>query len=236
MRNLLLLSNSTNYGEPYFEYPKKAVKRFLGPFNGTAAFIPYAGVSLSYDKYEKEVQKAFKDIGYKVESVHHSDDPAAAIKQADAVIVGGGNSFRLLERIQFFQLASEIQIKIHSGTPYIGWSAGANLACPTIRTTNDMPVIEPGGLNALNLVPFQINPHYTERVIPNHGGESRDQRIQEFLELNREIYVVGLREGTMLKVQNRKIELIGSKPARIFRYGLEPRNFFSEHVLDFLLE
>jgi dipeptidase E len=121
------------------------------------------------------------------------------------------------------------------GTPYLGWSAGSNVACPTLRTTNDMPIIDPCGFDTLGLVPFQINPHYLDKNPEGHGGETREQRIQEFLEINPDTYVVGLREGTMLEVNNSGIKLIGNLPARIFKKGQEPRELTSGDDFGFLI-
>jgi dipeptidase E len=117
----------------------------------------------------------------------------------------------------------------------LGWSAGANVACPTLRTTNDMPIVEPESMNCLNLVPFQINPHYLDVTVEGHGGETREQRLEEFLVVNHDVYVVGLREGTLLTLNKQKIELKGKRPARIFKSGLNPREIQPGGDLRFLL-
>ena len=196
--NLLLLSNSTNFGEEYLAYPKQTIKEFLRGIGTNIIFIPYAGVTFSWDDYTQKVNEALSEIQVKVLGIHTTNDPVKSVTEADAILVGGGNSFQLLNLLYKNGLVEVIKEKISSGTPYIGWSAGSNMACPTIKTTNDMPVVEPPSFDALDLISFQINPHYTEAVIPNHGGESRELRILEFLEANKEMVVVGLPEGYVI--------------------------------------
>ncbi|MFZ5939659.1 MAG: dipeptidase PepE [Bacteroidota bacterium] len=218
---LLLISNSTNAGEAYLEYPMPEIRNFLGEKALKAVFIPYAGVSISYDAYYLKVRDRFHSIGQEITSIHQHSDPVAAIGEADVIVTGGGNTFRLISLIREKSLIEPVRKKVLSGTPYIGWSAGSNVACPSIRTTNDMPIVEPDGFGAFNLVPFQINPHYLDSNPDGHAGETREDRINEFLELNREITVIGLREGTMLRVEGRVMRLIGKRKARIFKFGQE---------------
>jgi dipeptidase E len=130
----------------------------------------------------------------------------------------------------------EIVKRVQQGIPYIGWSAGINIVCPTIRTTNDMPIIEPFNLKGLNLVPFQINPHYTDKEIDGHSGESREVRIDEYLEVNQHRYVIGLREGSALNIESHKISLLGASGARIFKYGMVPLESTSEDDINFVLD
>ncbi len=233
---LLLISNSTNAGEKYLNHPKNEIKKFLGNEKINAIFIPYAGVTFSYQEYEDKVNERFNELGHSVTSIHKFDNPVEAIKNADAIVVGGGNTFELVNQMYKNKLMEPIKEKIASGTPFIGWSAGSNVACPTIRTTNDMPIVEPESFNVLNFVPFQINPHYLDASPEGHAGETREMRLEEFLELNKSIYVVGLREGTMLWIENNNIKLIGPKPARIFKHGQEPKEMTKEENFDFLLE
>ncbi|HEX2977013.1 MAG TPA: dipeptidase PepE [Bacteroidales bacterium] len=233
---LLLISNSTNPGEPYLDYPKNEIQTFLGIPPVKAIFIPYAAVTFSYDDYEARVSERFREIGHEVISVHRFSDPVAAVSEARAIVVGGGNTWKLLKLMRDNKLLEIIRQKILTGTPYIGWSAGSNVACPTIRTTNDMPVVEPGPFAALNLVPFQINPHYLDANPAGHAGETREQRIEEFIELNPGIFVVGLREGTMLNIIDHKVALKGSRPARIFRKGSAPVEVSAADDLSFLLK
>lgn len=220
--DLLLLSNSTNFGEEYLSYPKQAIKEFLGSIRNNIVFIPYAGVTFSWDDYTDKVNDALLEIGVKVSGIHSFHDPAESIKEAEAILVGGGNSFNLLNELYKNDLVEVIQKKIYSGTPYIGWSAGSNMACPTLKTTNDMPIVEPPSFKALDLIPFQVNPHYTEAVIPNHGGESRELRILEFIEANKEMVVIGLPEGMIIQLKNGGYDLIGDKQVKIFKHGIDP--------------
>ena len=233
---LLLISNSTNPGEPYLDYPKNNIKEFMGRLPIKALFIPYAAITISFDTYEEKVAARFREIGHDIISIHHFNDPVAALEKASAIIVGGGNTWNLLKMIRDKNLINVVRQKVFSGTPYIGWSAGSNLACPTIRTTNDMPVVEPDSFNSFDLIPFQINPHYTDANPVGHAGETREQRIEEFIESNQEIYVAGLREGTMLIVENEKVNLIGSRKMRVFKKGIDPIELGSDDDLSFLLK
>ena len=219
---LLLISNSTNPGEPYLDYPKKTIKEFLGRKRVKALFIPYAAVTFSYDEYEAKVSERFREIGHDIVSIHHFTDKIAAVKESDAIVVGGGNTWQLLKMIRDFGLIGIVRQKVTDGTPYIGWSAGSNVACPTIRTTNDMPVVQPDSFEAFNFVPFQINPHYLDSNPQGHAGETREQRLLEFIEVNPDIVVAGLREGSMLICEGEKIILSGPHSLRIFRRGMLP--------------
>jgi len=235
MVKLLLISNSTNAGEAYLEHPKEEIKKILIGIN-KVLFIPWAAVTYSYDEYERKVQSRFSEFGIEVDSVHHYRNVKAAIQEAEAIVVGGGNTFKLLKTIQQHDIIETVRNKVLSGTPYVGWSAGANVACPTICTTNDMPITEPDNFNAFNLVRFQINPHYLDANPTGHAGETREQRIMEFIEMDPYSYVVGLREGTMLLLENVTLTLKGPKPARIFKKGLVPKECNPGDDLDFLFE
>ncbi len=233
---LLLISNSTNPGEPYLDYPKHQIQQFLGDHPVYALFIPYAAVTFPFDEYEAKVEERFAEIGHHVVGIHHFEDPVKAVQEAEAIVVGGGNTWQLVRMLHDNKLMPAIREKVLSGTPYIGWSAGSNVACPTLRTTNDMPIIDPKGFDCMNLVPFQINPHYLDKNPEGHGGETREQRIQEFIEINPDLYVVGLREGSMLKYENQSLSLIGSKPVRIFKKGTEPQEYMPFQNIGFLIE
>lgn len=232
---LLLLSNSTNPGELYLDYPKQEIKKFLGKTPVKALFIPYAAVAFSYDEYETKVNQRFQEIGHSVLSIHHFANPLQAVAEAQAIVVGGGNTWKLVRSMRDRGLLASIAQKVKNGTPYIGWSAGSNVACPTLGTTNDMPIIDPQGFDTLHLIPFQINPHYLDTHPENHGGETREMRIHEFLIQNPNRYVLGLREGTMLHLDNGKLSLIGNKKARIFKWGQEPQELADTDDFDFLL-
>jgi dipeptidase E len=232
---LLLISNSTNPGEKYLDYPKKNIKEFLGKKPVTALFIPYAAVTFSFDDYETKVAGRFREIGHDIISIHRFNDPVKALQEAEAIVVGGGNTWKLLKMIRENNLINIVREKVIAGIPYIGWSAGSNVACPTIRTTNDMPVTEPDSFSAFNLVPFQINPHYLDANPAGHAGETREQRIEEFIEINPGIYVVGLRESTMLLVENKEMKLIGPRKARVFLKGTIPVELHPADDLSYLL-
>ena len=233
---LLLISNSTNPGEAYLDYPKYNIKEFLGVKPVKALFIPYAAVTFSYDEYEEKVNNRFKEIGHSVVGIHHFADPKKAVEEAEAIIVGGGNTWKLVRMMRDNGLIDIIHKKVKGGTPYIGWSAGSNVACPTLRTTNDMPIIDPKGFDVANLVPFQINPHYLDDHPSNHGGETREVRINEFITENQDVYVVGLREATMLNLEGDVLKLIGKRPARIFKYGQEPKELTDKADFNFLMK
>jgi dipeptidase E len=218
---LLLLSNSTNSGRGYLEHALEAIREFLGPVR-ELAFVPYAGVRIPEDEYADRVRKALAPLGIGIRAVTARDDAVAAVGHADAVAIGGGNSFQLLKRMYETGLLEAVRASARAGQPYLGWSAGSNLACPTIRTTNDMPVVQPRAFAALGLVSFQINPHYTNATLPDHSGESRDERIAEFLALNPGVKVIGLREGSWLQVEGEQVALAGPHPARIFESGRAP--------------
>lgn len=231
---LLLISNSTNAGEEYLKYPVGNIGRHL---QGVCeiVFVPYAAVTFSYDEYERKVQNRFDEIGIRVRSIHRAADPRKAIREAEAICVGGGNTFALAKKMQEQGLMAAILRKIKDGTPYVGWSAGSNVCCPTICTTNDMPIVEPQSFKAIGAVRFQINPHYLDANPEGHAGETREQRILEYIEANPRRYVVGLREGCMLRLENGILELIGSRPMRIFKKGIEPFEVKAGDDLSFLL-
>lgn len=232
--NLLLISNSTNAGEPYLEYAKQEISSFLG--NKTnIIFIPFAAVTFSYDAYEEKVNRRFRDFGKRVQSIHRFASPTEAIENADAIVVGGGNTWALVHKLHELNLMEPIRQKVLADTPYVGWSAGSNIACPTMQTTNDMPIINPLSFDTLGLVPFQINPHYTDKHIEGHGGETREERIIEYLAANPKTTVVGLRESCMLKITDNHIDYIGKKNLRLFQHGKEPLEITPDEDFDFLL-
>ena len=232
---LLLISNSRLPGQAYLEYPKPNISAFLGETKTNIVFIPYAAVTFSYDDYETKVNEALADIDVQVTSIHRFANPIEAIENAEAIVVGGGNTWQLVKVLHEKELMTPMREKVKCGTPFIGWSAGSNIACPTLRTTNDMPIVEPKKFETLTLVPFQINPHYLDEHPENHAGETREQRIGEFIEINRNVPVVGLREGTMLWVENGKMTLHGHLTARIFKYGQAPVELSTSDDCSFLL-
>jgi dipeptidase E len=218
-RRLLLISNSTLHGSGYLDHAEAEIRDFLGQLKHVL-FVPFA--LFDRDKYAGTARARFQKMGYELTSIHTTANPVQAVKDTDAMFIGGGNTFRLLKTLYEFDLIDVIRERVADGMPYIGSSAGSNMACPTIRTTNDMPIVEPPSFNALGLVSFQINPHYLDPDPGSkHMGETREERINQFLEEN-ETPVVGLREGAMLRVENGETILRGSTGARIFRRGFEP--------------
>lgn len=214
---LRLLSNSVNPGNGYLEHALPMFEK-ISENRKNAVFLPFAGVTIDWDSYAAKVQAALDPVGIKVTSIHTVADPIAAIQNADLIMGGGGNTFRLLHSIRTQKLLEPIKQAVASGTPYIGWSAGSNLACPTIRTTNDMPIIDPLGFDALNLVPFQINPHYNNELPAGHQGETRSERLQEFLAINTEVTVFAIPEGTWIEVDGNAASLCGKKSGLIFKH------------------
>ncbi|MBM3404663.1 MAG: dipeptidase PepE, partial [Bacteroidetes bacterium] len=186
---LLLISNSTNPGEVYLGWPRSHIKAFYEKHKvREILFFPYAGVNLSdmgmetsFNIYEEKVSAVFNELGLSIRSIHREQDPVNAVRDAKAIAVGGGNTFHLVYMLHKLGLMEVIREKVIGGMPYAGWSAGANITCPTLRTTNDMPIIQPKSFRCLDLVPFQINPHYLDVHPEGHGGETREQRILEFL-------------------------------------------------------
>ena len=235
MTRLLLLSNSKNYGSGYLEHAEGLIRDFLGPAVERVLFVPFAAVRVSYDDFAATVGRRFGELGYGLESVHRQSDVGAAVARAQAIVGGGGNTWHLLKQLYDTELMEAIRARARSGVPYVGWSAGANVAGLSIRTTNDMPIVQPPSFESLGLVPFQLNPHYTDERIPNHAGETRAERIQEFITVNPGVPVVGLREGSTLRVEGPRLELLGEKAARVFVSGREPSEHEPGSSLQFLM-
>ena len=238
--NLLLISNSTNFGETYLSWPMTQLESFCEKNNLKAdskiVFVPFAGVFIngnpypqSYDAYTARVKKVFDEkLGLKnFVSVHEVENKIQLVDEAACIVVGGGNTFHLVAELHRYGLMDAISKVAKEGKPYIGWSAGSNIACPTLCTTNDMPIVQPASFNTLNLIPFQINPHYLDphpeidKMI-KHGGETRQDRINEYLAVNQNMKVVGLREASAIWVVGDKYYLKGGKKMMVFKYGTEP--------------
>lgn len=213
---LLLLSSSRTAGSGPLEHARSYLADFLQPRPRALLFVPFARVSGDYEGYVNEIRPVFAALGCEIYGLHTRDNPVHAIAEAEALAVGGGNTFQLLRVLCEQGLLEPLRQRALAGAPYIGWSAGSNLACPTIRTTNDMPIAWPPQCIALNLVPFQINPHYTDAHPPGHQGETRAERLKEFVALNPDLPVVALREGSGLRVDGDKVQLLGEHTARIF--------------------
>jgi dipeptidase E len=231
---LLLISNSTRYGSGYLDHCADAIMSFLGPTVSRVLFVPYA--AFDRDSYVAKARARFEAINLGLDSVHDAPRGAVrAVEEAQALFIGGGNTFRLIDMLWRQELIPAIRRRVNAGMPYIGSSAGSNVACPSIRTTNDMPIIEPQSFEAMNLVPFNINPHYQDPFPGStHMGETREERIAEFHEENTPP-VVGLREGAWLVVEDSQVLLQGSSGARVFRRGEMPEEFASGARLDFLV-
>lgn len=232
---LLLLSNSTMPGTGFFTWPRPHVKEFLGKEVRDLVFIPFAAVTLSFDAYEDTVCRAFEAMGYALKSVHRASDKKSLVRNAEAIVVGGGNTFALLSRMYDEDLLDDVRAKVEEGSPYIGWSAGANLACPTLKTTNDMPVVMPPSFDALKLVPFQINPHYHEMKFQNQGGETRKERLEEFLLLNPGSKVIGLPEGMFLRREGSSLKTGGDGTAKLYAAGKPPADLRPGTDVSYLL-
>ncbi|WP_144395117.1 dipeptidase PepE [Pleionea sediminis] len=238
MRNLLLLSSSKEGNSQYLVHALPLIDQFLiktdPEATKNALFIPFAGVSVSFDQYLKRVQGALESTELRISSIHQAENPEHAIKTASCIIVGGGNTFHLLHQLYQFDLIGLIRDKVMSGTPYIGWSAGSNIAAPSIRTTNDMPIVQPPSFNALRLVPFQINPHYIDQHPPGFHGETREERLVEYMTVNPNSTVIGLPEGTGIEVNQERLHLVGGKSAYRFKAGKKETISADDH-LNYLL-
>jgi dipeptidase E len=218
-KRLLLLSTSKVYGSEYLDHAEGEIRDFLGGA-GRVLFVPFA--IADREGYAAKTRERFRAMGYGLESLHEASAKRQAVINAEAIFIGGGNTFRLLKTLYEFELLPVIRARVEKGLPYIGSSAGSNVAAPTIKTTNDMPIVEPPSFNALGLVSFQINPHYLDPVPGStHMGETREERLLQYLEEN-DTPVVGLREGALLRVEAGNFLLKGSTGARIFRKGEPP--------------
>lgn len=215
--HVLMLSSSRKDSEAYLAHARTYLLSHLGECRHVL-FVPFAAVTQSYDSYVDAVATAMPEL--EVTGIHTLHNPVEAIKTAksngQAILVGGGNTFHLLHTLYQQKLLAPIQQAVANGTPYIGWSAGSNICGQSIRTTNDMPIIEPESFNALNIVPFQLNPHYSDYHPPGHNGETRDQRLAEFTRLNPTTPVVAIREGTALVLSNQQLKLVGDKGGFVF--------------------
>jgi len=228
-KRVLLISNSTLYGSGYLYHAEAEI---CGCLRGVRSvlFVPYA--LYDRDTYAAMAKERFGKMGYTLESIHSASDPQQAVNHAESLFVGGGNTFRLLKALYDADVLHAIRERVKNGMPYIGSSAGSNVAGPTIKTTKDMPIVQPPSFDALGLVPFQISPHFQDPD-PNstHMGETQEERILQFLEEN-DTPVFGLREGAMVLVENGTMILKGSSGARIFRKGVEPVETLPGDCLD----
>ena len=208
--HVLMLSASKAGNSGYLTHAVPLINAHLNGIK-EVLFIPYAGVSVSFIDYLDKVQTALPELN--ITSIHQTEDPVAAINSAKAVLVGGGNTFALLDRLYKNGVLEPLKNRLAAGLPYIGWSAGSNICGATIRTTNDMPIVEPPSFNALSVVPFQLNPHYTNYIAPGHNGETRDERLGEFTQLNPKTSVIGIQEGSALCLSENRLRVVGELPA-----------------------
>jgi len=234
MRKLIIASTSTVHGSGYLEYILKELEKLFKETN-EILFVPYARPSgKSHDDYTEVARKAFKKINKKVVGIHTFENPIDAVKQAEGIFVGGGNTFVLVTQLYKNKLIEPIQEVVNNGTPYFGTSAGSNICGLTISNTNDMPIMYPPSFKTFGFIPFNINPHYLDPD-PNstHMGETRETRIKEFHAFNT-VPVVGIREGSYLEVVNKTITLKGELQARIFEFNKNPYELKSDSDLSFL--
>ncbi|WP_198650063.1 dipeptidase PepE [Zobellella maritima] len=227
MKKLLLMSSSRKGNLGYLEHADEQIHTILEKKPTRVLFIPYAGVTFSFDDYENIVKPVYERLGYELVSIHHFENARAAVESAEALAVGGGNTFTLLKRLYDNGLVELVRERVEAGMPYMGWSAGTNVACPTIRTTNDMPIVEPPSFKAFNLVPFQINPHFISGKPAGHNGESREERLAEFLVMSPGERVVGIKEGTALYCEGDRATVLGEFDALVFGRDNQSRQIAS---------
>lgn len=237
-KSILAFSSSRSGNSGFLETAAPVIDHFLTRKQTKIAFISFASVDNDFEKYTSLVREALEEFNYNIEAVL-PENAKEIINNSDVIMVGGGNTFKLIHDIYSLDLLDLIQRKVNSGTPYIGWSAGSNILGLTIGTTNDMPIIEPESFKAFALFPFQINPHYVNQKPEKFNGETRDQRLQEFVKLNPAIPVVCLPEGSYLHLQNENLEYSGSAGV-LFDYNKQEKNIFREIIepgsnLNFLL-
>jgi dipeptidase E len=229
---LLLVSTSTTHGTGYLDHCADEMSSLLEGVT-RVLFFPFA--LFDRDLYAAKARERFLHMGFELDSVHEAVDARRAVEDAEAMFIGGGNTFRLLDALYRHDLLAAVRNRVDDGVPFMGTSAGSNVAGATIKTTNDMPIVQPPSFEALGLVPFQLNPHYLDPDPGSmHMGETRETRIREFLEENDNV-VVGLREGAMLRVLGPEVTLAGDRGARVFRRHREPEEIAPGIRLDSLL-
>ena len=238
MIKVLALSSSRAGGSGFLEPAIPRIEKFIGEKEWKIAFIPFASVDRDYEQYADMVRQALSQFSYQIQAVT-DENAAKVLQEAEVIMTGGGNTFKLLHDLYQLQVLNIVQEKIKSGTPYIGWSAGANITGLTISTTNDMPIIQPKSFKALGFLPFQINPHYLNQNPANFHGETRDQRLEEFIKLNPSIPIVGLPEGTALTLEKNRLQYLGTVPAALFSANESElpvkREILANEDLNFLL-
>ena len=238
-KKILAFSSSRTGNSGFLEKATPVIEEFLGSKPTNIAFIPFADADKKYEEYASDVQDALQNPALKIEVVLPSN-ANSVIENSEAIFVGGGNTFKLLHDLYDLDLLNLLREKVNGGTSYIGWSAGSNILAPSISTTNDMPIVEPKSFKSLRLFPFQINPHYYNKKIEGFNGETRDDRLEEFLKVNRHISVFGLPEGSYLKLENNLLRYFGEEAGVLFAAknngeGFEKKQINSEEDVSFLL-
>lgn len=228
---IVSFSSSRSGNAEYLETNLPVIKNFLGSKATNIAFIPFATADNKYEEYGLHVMDSLRDLPYKIE-IAFPQTAKSLIENCDTIMVGGGNTFKLLHDIYDLNLLDLIRDKVNNGVPYIGWSAGSNILGPTIGTTNDMPIIEPKSFNALGLFPFQINPHYFNKKMEGFNGETRDERLEEFLQMNPAIPIVALPEGTGLQLENNLLKYFGKEQGALFYNQNKEANFMKREIKD----
>jgi dipeptidase E len=234
MKNILLASTSTVYGSGFLDYLLPELQHHFTDCK-TLLFIPYArSGGMTHEEYTAKVALAFAKINIAVKGIHEFENPVKAVQNAEAIFTGGGNTFVLVAQLYKNQVMDVLAEKLKSGTPYLGTSAGSNIAGLTIQNTNDMPIVYPPSFQTLGMIPFNLNPHFIDSDTPsNHMGESREDRIKEFHTFN-SIPVLGLREGSWLEIKGDTITLKGNGKARLFRQNQLPEELESGADLSFI--
>jgi dipeptidase E len=227
---ILALSSSRVGNAGYLENAVPLIKNFLGNHSLNVAFIPFAGVEKDFSEYANMVRQGLKDLSHTINVLDHNN-AKSLVEKSDVIMVGGGNTFKLLHDIYKTGLLEIIREKVNGGTRYIGWSAGSNITGLTIGTTNDMPIIEPESFKALAFFPFQINPHYINQKVEGHNGETRDQRLEEFLKVNPDKVIVGLPEGTALRLQNGALKFVGDRAGVLFQISNKDASIIKREVM-----
>jgi dipeptidase E len=222
MKNVILASTSSLFGEEYLAYLKPHIAKLLAGIN-EIIFVPYARPGgISHDDYTKQAANGFASLNINVKGLHTFSDPAAAIRDARAFFTGGGNTFLLVKQLHEQGLMNVLKEAVEKGAPYLGTSAGSNIGGVNMQTTNDMPIVYPPDFSTMALVPFNLNPHYLDPdPLLKHNGETRETRIKEF-HTQSSIPVVGLREGSWIRIKGDIITTEGHFSSRIFEQGREP--------------
>ncbi len=238
-KRILAFSSSHSGNSAFLEKPSSVINKFIGSKPTNIAFIPFADVGKKYEEYTLAVQNGLKNNRVKINVVLPSN-AASVIENAEVIMVGGGNTFKLIHDLYELEILNTIREKLNNGCPYIGWSAGSNILAPSISTTNDMPVIEPKSFKALGIFSFQINPHYFNKKIEGFNGETRDDRLGEFLIMNPYAFILGLPEGSYLKLEEEKLEYFGEGEGVLFTSvengeGFAKKKIHSEENISFLL-